>query len=168
MAKIVHAIVRTDLMQGTYNPTGLVSVRYMGSGNTETEIDNGNFVLLNGNLDGEREIYKGVTPAADSNIENVVLLAAPELMSDEHKKNMNEFYNEAGAAIRGYRLYSGNIFSLTAEAFDGTPAKGKIVELQAKTKLKVVASATAGSTVVGEIFEEEIEGTNVYFAIRIK
>ena len=84
-------------------------------------------------------------------------------MYDERKKNLNEFRNEAGEIARGYRLRSGNVYSVTAEALSGTPAVGSIVELQAGTKGNVVSTLTAGSTKVGTIIA--IEGS--YVVIRI-
>ena len=74
-----------------------------------------------------------------------------------------EFRNEAGSIARGYRLVSGDIYGLTAECFEGTPAKGNVVELMAGTKLKTAVSATEGSTVVGKIVD--VEGK--YFVVEI-
>lgn len=167
MAQTVHAIVRTDLMQGTVDGSSLVSLRYMGSGSTATAIDNGNIVVVEELIDGERELYKGVTPAAGSDFNKLVLVATPENMTDERKRNLNEFVNEAGADARGYRLRHGNIFSVTAEALDGTPSKGSIVEAQAGTKLKVVASATEDSTAIGKIIDTEVVGADTYYVVRI-
>ena len=61
---------------------------------------------------------------------------------------------------------------MTAEALDGSfdasSAKGKIVELQASTKMKVVASLTSGSTQVGTIEAVEVAGPYTYFVIKVK
>ena len=161
------AIVRTDRMHGTYNPADLVSVRYSPSA-TDTAIENGNVCLL-GSLDStHREVFVGATPAADSDIGAIVLIATPELMADERKKNLNEFRNEAGEIARGYRLRSGDIFSVTAEALtpiNGTaPAAGQVVELQANTKLKLVASLTSNSTQIGTVLGVE----NDFIVILVK
>lgn len=57
----------------------------------------------------------------------------------------------------------GQVFSATAEAFNTTPTKGDIVEAQAGTKMKVVASATNGSTVIGKVIDvEDVNGTTFY------
>ena len=56
---------------------------------------------------------------------------------------------------------------VTADALDGTPAKGKIVELQGDTKAKVVASATNGSTVIGTIIDVNVVGRYTYYAIEV-
>jgi hypothetical protein len=151
-----YAIVRTDKLHATYNPADLVSVRYSPSA-TDTAIENGNVVLLGALDTSNREVYVGATPAANSAIGKIALIATPEVMADERKKNLNEFRNEAGEIARGYRLSSGDIFSVTAEAVDaisGTaPAIAQVVELQAKTKFKLVASLTSGSTQVGSIIQ---------------
>lgn len=168
MAK--HAVVRTDLMDGTDVRGQLVSVKYMGAdGATPTEIDNGNVLKVNALMDGEREIYVGAATAVATPVNDVVLVASPEVMYDERKKNLDEYVNEAGKACRGYRLHSGNIFSVTKEALDGaaSPAVGNIVELKAGTKLNVVASATSGSTQVGKIIAIETVGRYTYYVIKI-
>lgn len=154
MAK--HGIIRTDRMHGTDNAADLVSVRYSPS-STNTAIDNGNVVLL-GSLDtSNREVFIGATPAANSAIAKIALIATPEVMADERLKSLSDFYNAAGAVARGYMLRSGDIFSVTAEAvtpISGTaPAIGQIVELQANTKLKLVATLTSNSTQIGTVVE---------------
>lgn len=162
MAK--HAVVRTDLMDGTDVRGQLVSVKYMGAdGATPTEIDNGNVLKVESLIDGEREFYVGVTPAADTAITDIVLVASVEVMYDERKKNLDEYVNEANKICRGYRLHHGNIFSVTAEALTGTPAKDAVVTLDAGTKLAVGGSGTA----VGKIIDVEIAGRYTYYAIKI-
>lgn len=159
-----HAVVRTDLMDGTDVRAQLVSVRYMGAdGSTPTEIENGNVLKVESLIEGEREIYLGATPATDTNINDIVLVASVENMYDERKKNLDEFINEAGAICRGYRLRHGNIFSVTAEALSGSPAKDAKVTLAADTKLAVGGSGTA----VGKIIEVETVGRYTYYAIKV-
>lgn len=160
---MAYAIVRTDLMSGTKQPADLVSIKYQVS-SVDTAIENGNVALVGALGTGEREVYLASAPAVDSALEDVVLVATPELNYDERLKNLNQFRNEAGEIARGYRLRSGNVFSVTAEALTATtPAVGNIVELQADTKLKVVSSLTSGSTKVGTVIA--IEGD--YIVIRV-
>lgn len=166
-----HAVVRTDNMFGTDVRAGLVSAKYFVS-TTETAIDNGNVVLLDSLITGEREIFKAVAPAANSSIADVVLVATPEVMYDERLRNLDDYYNEAGKIIRGYRLHTGDAFSVTKDALDGaaTPAVGDVVELKAGTKLNVKAAATGatdGSTVVGTIEAIEVVGRYTYYVIRV-
>lgn len=164
----MNAVVRTDKMFATDNRAGLVSVRYQPD-DTMTDIDNGNVVKISSLEKDSREVYKGVTPEATSNIKDIVLIASPEVMYDERKRNLDEFYNAAGTIARGYHLHTNDIFSVTKEALDGVakPAVGNIVELKAGTKLSVVASATTGSTVVGTIIDINIAGRYTYYVIQV-
>lgn len=165
----MNAVVRTDKMFATDNRAGLVSVRYQPS-DVKTEIQNGNVVKLGALETGSREIYKGAAVAANTPINEVVLIASPEVMYDEHKHNLDDFINVAGAVARGYHLHSGDIFSVTKEALDGvaSPAVGNVVELKAGTKLNVAASATSGATQVGKIIDKNVVGRYTYFVIEVK
>ena len=165
-----YGVVRTDKMMATDVRSMLESVKYMGAGSTATAIDNGNVVKLDGSLmTGEREIKNGVTPAANDALDAIVLIASPEVMYDERKRNLDEFQNEAGKVCRGYHLHSGDIFSVTKDALDGaaTPAVGNVVELKAGIKLNVAASATSGSTVVGKIIAVDVVGRYTYYVIQV-
>lgn len=173
---MAHAVVRTDLMHGTDVRGELVSLVYANisnNGGTQTvtprEIDNGNVLLISDLLEGERELRYGVTPAANSDLRDIALVATPEVMYDERKKNLDEFYNEAGRTARGYRLHSGDIFSVTADALAaaGTIAVGNIVELQAGTKMKVVSTLTNGSTQIGKIIAIDVVGRYTYYVIEV-
>ena len=151
MAK--YGVVRTDNMTGTDVRSELVSVKYMGANKkTATEIENGSVLKASELADGEREVFIGEQVSKDTPIREV------------------EFINVAGKACRGYRLHSGNIFSLTKEALTGlaSPAKGNVVELADKaTKLNVVAAATASTTTVGKIIDVEIAGRYTYYVIKV-
>lgn len=161
----MNAVVRTDKMFATDNRAGLVSVRYQ-PGDTMTAIDNGNVVKIGALEEGSREVYKGVTPAADDAIKDIVLIASPEVMYDERKRNLDEFQNAEGAIARGYHLHTNDIFSVTKEALTGDePAVGKVVELAAGTKLNVAASATG--TLVGTIIDINVVGRYTYFVIQV-
>lgn len=167
---MAFGVVRTDRLMGTDVRSMLESVKYMGAGSTATAIDNGNVVKLDGSLmTGEREIKKGVTPAANDVLDAIVLIASPEVMYDERKRNLDEFQNEAGKICRGYHLHSGDIFSVTKDALDGAaaPKVGDAVELKAGTKLNVADSATSGSTVVGKIIAVDVVGRYTYYVIQV-
>ena len=165
---MAHGVVRTDKMFGTENKAGLASFRYQPNGDN-TAIDNGNVVLLGDLETGSREVYKGGTPAANSALKDVVLVAAPEVAYDERIRNLDEFYNEAGKIVRGYHFHTNDIFSVTKDALEGkaTPEVGDVVELKAGTKLNVAASATGGSTVVGKIIDINVVGRYTYYAIKV-
>ena len=167
---MAYAVVRTDAMAGTDVRGQLVSVKYMGAdGAPPTAIENGNVLKIGALMTGEREIYIGGAVAANDKIDDVVLIASPEVVYDERKRNLDDFVNEAGKACRGYHIHSGDTFSVTAEALSGTgtPAVGNIVELAAGTKLAFAASATTGSTKVGRIIAVDVVGRYTYYAIKV-
>ena len=158
-----HAVIRTDLMTGTDVAADLRAIRYMGAdGQTATDIDNGNVVELVALEDAEREVWVAKTPAA--NAKDVVIVANPEMLYDERKRSLKDYYTEAGRVARAYVPHSNDIFSVTAEALDGTPEKGKFVSVQAGTKLKVGSSAT---NAFGKIERVEVVGKLTYYVIRI-
>lgn len=169
-----YTVVRTDKLWGTDDRAGVASAKYMGAGTAATAIENGNVVKLDGLLaidatagTYEREIYKAVTPAANDALEVIALVASPEVMYDERKKDLAEFRNEAGDVIRVYRLHHGDIFSVTAEGLTGTATVGSVIELQADTKLKAVSSATSGSTTIGKCIEVAPAGKYTLYVIEV-
>lgn len=166
MAK--YAVVRTDNMYGTDVRAGLVSLKYMGaSGDTPTDIQNGSVVLLDGLMDGEREIYKAKDVTGSEALKDVVLVDSPEVMYDERLRNLEDFVNVAGRAARGYHFHDGDTFSVTEEALGGTRAKGDIVELAAGTKLNSASTATSGMTTVGKIIAIEMTGPRTYYVVKV-
>lgn len=164
----MNAVVRTDKMFATDNRAGLVSVRFQPK-DVLTEINNGNVVKISSLETGSREVYKGITPVANDKISDIVLVASPEVMYDERKRNLDNFTNEKGDIARGYRLHTGDIFSVTIDALStrSTPVKGNTVELEASTKLSVVDTATEGSTVVGTIIDINVVGRYTYYVIEV-
>ena len=167
MPNTKHAVIRTDLMTGTDVAADLRSFRYLKDGSTPTEIDNGCIVKLEGLLEGEREIYKGVTPAASDKKKDLVVIATPEVMYDERKKGLVNFYNEAGRNCRGYIMHENDIFSVTAEALTGEPKVGAIVEAAASVKMNAVSVASGDATKIGEIIAVEAAGALTYYVIRV-
>lgn len=163
-----HAVVRTDRMEGTGDRNSLVSIKYIVS-TTPTAIENGNVLKRGALLEGEREVFAGAVPAANDALDDIVLVATPEVMYDERLRNLDDFINEAGKIARAYHLRKGDIFSVTKEALAGaeTPAVGNVVELKADTKLNVAASATSGSTVVGKIIAIDVVGKYTYYVILV-
>lgn len=173
---MAKGVVRTDKMFGTDNRTGLMSIKYMGSGTTATEIQNGMVAAIDGLLTDNgvvvsREVYKAVTPAANTARAKLVLIATPDLEYCPCK-SITDFTNEAGDLARVYSLEAPDqIFSVTKDVLDGVsaPAVGDLVEAKAGTKLNVVAKATgytANSTHVGEIIQIETAGNLTLYVIQ--
>lgn len=159
MAK--YCVIRTDLMSGTRQPADLVSLRFY-NGEEMAEVENGVIVELKGYEDGQREVMKAVAATAESNMADCAVVAAPEVMYDERKKNLDEYINDAGKAVRGYRLSDRNLFALTAEGFAGAvPTVGGKVGIGANGKLD------AAGTGFGECVHIENAGYYTYYTIKI-
>ena len=63
-----------------------------------------------------------------------LVLSVP-LIYEEYTTRMQEesnFYNAKDDLLRVYQLYVGDVFTVSAEAFDGTPEVGKTVSVSAK------------------------------------
>lgn len=165
-----YAVVRTDNMAGTDVRSMLVSVKYLGAdGETPTAIENGNVLKLGNLIEGEREVHIGAAVEADTPINEVVLVATPEMIYDERIRGLENYINEENKICRGYRLHSGDFFSVTKGALVGKeePEVGDVVELADGTQLNVAASATADSTVVGAIHAIETAGKYTFYVIRV-
>lgn len=143
MAK--YACVRTDNMAGTVLGKDLVSLKYTGA------IENGSIVAIGDFIDGEREVRTATAPAVDAKINELALVATPEVVKDLDYNGLADFINEDGTIIRGYRLTSKDVFSVTKEAFEAGSnlKKGDVVEMTGTgVKMKSSASAT------GEVGDE--------------
>ena len=166
---MAHGVIRTDKMLGTDVGTHLVSFKYQPD-STDTAIDNGNVVLVGNLISGEREIHTAGTPAKNSPLKSIAVVASVEVMYDERKKNLDDFYNEAGKTCRGYYLHTGDIFSVTADALSaitGSPAAGWTVELVDGAKMSLAATLTSGSTKVGTLLGVEKAGRYTYYVIQV-
>lgn len=162
---MAYAVVRTDLLAGTDVRADLVSFKYFDGNDEGAEIENGNIVKLDGLMEDERELYKAVAPTASTGINDVVLVAGVEMEYDERKRNLDEFINKANYPVRGYRFRSGNIFSVTKEAFAGNtdPEVGDTVAVGAGTKLILNGEGTE----IGTVLEVATAGRYTYYAIKV-
>lgn len=158
-----YCVIRTDLMSGTNQPADLVSLRFYDTGDNQAEVENGVIVKLEGYEDGEREVMKAVAASAGADLNECAIVAGVEVMYDERKKNLDEYINEAGKAIRGYIPRSRNIFSVTKEGFVGgvVPTKGAEVGIGANGKID------AAGTGLGVCVDIDVAGRYTYYAIKI-
>lgn len=160
---MAYAVIRTDLMSGTKQPADLVSLRFYDASGNKAEVENGVIVKLQGYEDGEREVMKAVAASAGDDLNDCAIVAAPEVMYDERKKNLDEFINEAGKAVRGYIPRSRNVFSVTKEGFVGgtVPAKGAEVGIGTGGKIDAAGKG------LGVCVDVEVVGRYTYYAIKI-
>lgn len=160
---MAYTVIRTDLMAGTKQPADLVSLRFYNAEGKVAEVENGVIVELKGYEEGQREVMKAVAATSTSKLNDCAIVAAPEVMYDERKHNLDQFINEAGKAVRGYIPRSRNIFSVTKEGFvDGSvPVVGGKVGIGANGKLDAAGNG------FGECVHIENAGRYTYYAIEI-
>lgn len=159
---MAYTVVTREKMTTEWDGSKRISLKYRPSG-VDAAIENGMVVVVGDLIDGEREVYAGDTPTVSTTLNKLALITTPEVMADERKKNIADFRNEAGDVCTADKLFSGDIFSLTKEGFEGTPEKGSVIELQAGVKLKAVKTATSGSTKIGKI----IDVVNGKYAVQV-
>lgn len=135
------AIVRKDKMLAGYNGN-LESVKVHNTGGTATvETTNGVFVVVEGLLAGERETKKARLAGATDFANDVLLIHNSEIMYDERLHKLADFRIKANKVARAYRLYDGDIITLTKDLFaDATVAVGD--KLIAKTNGLLAKDAT--------------------------
>lgn len=175
MATVEHAIVNTDLMTGTDVRSQMRSFRYGTYDDTKktltgVAIDNGNLVKLTRILDGNQDLWMAETPAATTPLNEICIVATPEIMYDERENRLEDFYNEAEKNSTGLRLVAGDIFGATAPAWDGTPAVDKFAVLMAGTKIKVADAAPTGTnaaTLIGKIINTRLHNGKVFYNVEV-
>lgn len=161
---MAYTVVNLDRMSGTEDSTLLVSLKYFASENP-AEIENGGIVEIGDFIDNEREVRKATAPTASTPITKLVLVANPEIIYDETRHHgLEEYVNEAGKVIRGYRFHSGDGFSMTAEGFSGTPAKGKYIKVGTTTKPVIANDANTG-TIIGKITDVYTLGAHTFYYV---
>lgn len=157
-----YTVIRTDLLSGTNVGADLVSLRVYDADGNQIAVENGTMVELKGYEEGQREVMKAVLASASSKMEDLAIVATPEVMYDERKKNLDEFINEAGSICRGYIPRSRNMFSVTIEGFVGKEAPEVGAEITIGEGGKFVADSGFGTIVA-----IESAGRYTYYVIRI-
>lgn len=161
---MAYCVIRTDKMSGTEQPADLVSLRFYGADGKPAAVENGTIVKLQGYEDGQREVMKAVAATASDDLNECAVVAGVEVMYDGRQKNLDEYINEAGKAVRGYILRSRNEFSITKEGFvGGTVPTAKAAKVGVGTGGKL---DTAGTN-FGYCSDIEIAGRYTYYTITI-
>lgn len=164
---MANGMFRSDNLEGTHDGKYLVSLRVSTSGG----IDNGNVVKVGALATGEREVRAYSTPAVDDVLGTIAIIGSEEVDKTKKFDTLAGFKNPEGSIARGYILVKGDYFAITEDAFEKasglTVAVGTIFELQAKTKLKAVASATSGSTTIGTCEAIEVDGGTTWYVIKV-
>ena len=159
MAK--HAMIRTDNLAGTVHGKYLVSIRM-----TEN-LDNGCIVVPGAYEAGAREVRTYTAPEADTPVGKIAILASEEVNKEVTYDTVGGFYNKEGAIARGYIFEHGDIFSVTAEAFEEAPEVGNTIEVKAGSYKLATAKTTTGATVIGECIAIELDGATTWYVVRV-
>lgn len=158
-----YCVIRTDLVSGTKQPADLVSLRFYNAKGEKAEVENGVIVHLQGYEEGEREVRKAVAATAGADLNECAIIAAPEVMYDERLKNLEDFINEKGKAVRGYIPRSRNTFSFTKEGF----VNGVVPAVDAEVGIGANGKIDAAGTGLGKCVHIEQVGRYTFYAIEI-
>jgi hypothetical protein len=123
------------------------------------DTDNGTIVALGAHVEGQ--LYKAKAYAEG---DKPYFILTPPLAYNGKKAWSDEkyFYNAKGEAARAYELHVDDIFTISEDAFTGTPAVGKFVNA---TYTVADEAGTAGF--VGEIIEEVNYTNSVSYRVRV-
>ena len=123
------------------------------------DTDNGTIVALGAHVEGQ--VYKAKTYAEG---DKAYFVLTPPLAYNGKKAWSDEkyFYNAKGDIARAYELHVDDIFTISEDAFTGTPAVGKFVNAA-----YAVANEAAATGFVGEIIEEVNYTNSVSYRVRV-
>ena len=115
------------------------------------DTDNGTIVAVGAHVEGQ--VFKAKTYAAG---DAPYLVLTPPLAYNGKKAWSDEkyFYNAQGEIARAYELCEGDIYTLSADAFTGSPEVGKFVGADYAAVAEVPASGVGGEII------EEVSYTN--------
>jgi len=133
-------------MSGTILGKNLVSLRY------GADIEDGCVLEIGDYEAGAREVRTAAQPGAATPLNKLALIASEEVDKTKKYNGLSDFINEKGSTMRGYRFVSGDIFSVTKEAFavgGNTSAVGQIAFISNAVKMSLGASATG--TTIGKV-----------------
>ena len=149
------ATVRKDKMLAGYNGN-LESVKIHNNGGTATvESTNGVFVVVEGLMEGERETKKARLAGAADSGKDVLFIHNSEVMYDERLHKLKDFRIKKDKVARAYRLYDGDIMTLTVDLFSGAVAVGD--KLVVKANGLIGKPAVAGDLDTAKVVFEVIE-----------
>lgn len=123
------------------------------------DTDNGTIVAIGAHIEGQ--LYKAKAYAEG---DKPYFILTPPLAYNGKKAWSDEkyFYNATGEVARAYELYVDDIFTISEDAFTGTPAVGKFVNAT-----YTVADEAGAAGFVGEIIEEVNYTNSVSYRVRV-
>lgn len=157
-------VVRTDDMAGRklsgYLKNVMFATKAVDGKYTPAKIENGMVVKIEGLVTGKPNVYWAIAPDVDTPLAELAVIASPEWLDDNRKKNLSDFENPAGEPARAYKFMEGHCYSVTLGAFANeaadAPVVGDLVEVASDSKVKAVATLTKGtgdveSTQIGRV-----------------
>ena len=123
------------------------------------DTDNGEIVALGTHVEGQ--VYKAAT-YAEGKTPYLVLTTPIAYNGRKAYSDEKYFYNAKGEIARAYELYVDDIYTISEDAFTGTPAVGKYIDATYAIKESAPASGF-----VGEIIEEVNYTNSVSYRIRV-
>lgn len=151
-----YPIFVAESMESTHDANLLRAGRYQVTG-TDTVVNNGGLVKLNGFVDGERDLYKCIAPAAITDT-NLYIIDAPEVVySEEITRGLDDYQVPAGQNARLRRPRVGDRFAISANGItplttEAAIAVGSFIIPDAgTTKVEEVAAAGGSESFVAEI-----------------
>ena len=126
------------------------------------DTDNGSIVAVGAVSDLGVQVFKAKEYAVG---DKPCLVLTPPLAYNGKKAWSDEkyFYNAKGDVARAYELYVGDIYTLSANAFTGTPAVGKFVDAT-----HTIADEAGATGFVGEIIEEVVYTNGMSYRIIVR
>ena len=122
------------------------------------DTDNGSIVAVGEHVEGQ--LFKAKAYAAG---EKPYLVLTTPIAYNGRRGQSDEkyFYNAKGEIARAYELYVGDIYTISEDAFTGTPAVGKFVDAT------YTVAESAGANYAGEIIEEVQYTNSVSYRVRV-
>ena len=123
------------------------------------DMDNGTIVSVGNHVEGQ--VFEAKAYVAG---EKPYLILTPPFAYNGKKAWSDEkyFYNAKDEIARAYELHVDDIYTVSADAFDGTPVVGKFVDAK-----YTVADAAGESGFVGLITEEVNYTNSVSYRVRV-
>lgn len=163
------AIVRKDKLLAGYNGN-LESVKVHNESGAKIPTTNGVFVVVEGLLEGEREVKKATLGSVASSEQDVLLVHNGEVMADERLYKLEDYFIPTDKVARAYRLFDGDVITLTADLFVGTPTVGQKLVVHTEGKLGEDSASLANAKVVFEVIEDcgnELHHTMKAYAVQV-
>lgn len=165
------AILRKDKLFAGYNGNLESVIVHNNGGTAEVEVTNGVLVVVEGLMEDKgREVKKARLAGTADHASDVLLVHNSEVMYDERKYKLADFRIKAGKVARAYRLYDGDIFTLTTDLFAETVAVGDELIVKSNGLLGKDGVNLANAKVVFEVIEDcgyELDPLMGSFAVQV-